>query len=98
GNSGTTPMTFTVTVTPVNTTKDITVNYATIDGTATALSDYQPTSGTLKIQHGHATGTITVLVKGDTVFEGDENFFVNLSNPHNAVILQGQGVGTIHDD
>jgi len=31
-------------------------------------------------------------------FEPDETFFVNLSNPVNASIAAGQGVGTIQND
>ena len=40
---------------------------------------------------------ITVLVNGDTAFEGDETFTVELSNPTSAVIEDGEGVGTIED-
>ena len=35
---------------------------------------------------------------GDTVFEPDEDFFVNLSNPVNASIADFQGKATIQDD
>jgi len=41
---------------------------------------------------------VTVGVKGDTLFEGNETFFVNLSNPANAVISDNQGQGTITND
>ena len=38
-------------------------------------------------------------VNGDTKVEGDETFFVNLSNPSsNAVIGDAQGQGTITND
>ena len=37
-------------------------------------------------------------VNGDTLCEPDETFFVNLSNPVNADIADGQGVGIIEDD
>src|SRR5262249_55228845 len=42
--------------------------------------------------------TVTVLVNGDRLAEPNEAFFVNLSSPTNAVINDGQGVGTIVDD
>jgi len=37
-------------------------------------------------------------VKGDTAAEPDESFFVNLSNPVNATIIDGQGICTIVND
>jgi hypothetical protein len=37
-------------------------------------------------------------VLGDSIDELDETFTVNLSNPANATIADGQGVGTITDD
>ena len=37
-------------------------------------------------------------VNGDTKFEGDEYFFVNLSSTVNAGILDSQGVGMILND
>jgi len=44
------------------------------------------------------TQFLTVFTKGDTVVEGDEQFFLNLSNPVNATIADGQAVVTIIDD
>ena len=41
---------------------------------------------------------ITILVNGDTKLEPDETFFVQLSSPVNATILDGTGVGTIQND
>jgi hypothetical protein len=41
---------------------------------------------------------VTVQVCGDTTFETNETFFVNLSNPSNATISDGQGLGTITND
>ena len=37
-------------------------------------------------------------VNGDTAVEPDETFFVNLTNPTGASVLDGQGVGTIAND
>jgi len=97
GNSGTTGATFTVTASQP-TGVPITVNYATADGTATAPSDYASASGTLTIPANTTSATITIAVNGDTTFELDETFFVNLSAPANANILDGQGVCTILND
>lgn len=77
---------------------DVAVEYATFDGTAVAGIDYQPTSGTLTIPAGQSSGTIVVLVIGDTQDEPDETFTVELSNAVNATIEDASGMGTILDD
>src|SRR6185312_14740102 len=70
----------------------------TEDDTATAPEDYTATSGTLTFAAGESSKTISVPVRGDHDFEPDERFFVNLSNPTNAEIAQGQGIATILND
>ena len=103
GNSGTTSFTFTVTKTG-STALDVTVNYATADGTAqddnptSEDSDYAPTSGTLTFAANEGTKTVTVLVNGDALEEPNETFSVTLSSPTNATVSDGTGVGTINDD
>lgn len=97
GNSGTTNFNFTVNLS-VAIGQPVMVNYATANGSATDGSDYQAASGTLTIPAGQTSGIVTVLVNGDQVSEPNENFFVNLSNPTNGTIADGQGVGTIYDD
>jgi len=98
GNVGTTPATFTVSLSEP-TTATVTVDFATADGTATlADNDYQSNSGTLTFSPGDTTETITVLVNGDTAVEPDENFFVDLSDPQNGTIADGQGVGSVLND
>ena len=99
GNSGTTPATFTVTMSAAS-GQTVTVNYATADGTATGGTDYNPTSGTLTFAPGVVTQTVTVTVNSDTIDESNETFFVNLSAPTNATCTGGdcQGQGTITDD
>ena len=97
GNAGTTAFIFNVTLTPAS-ASTVTVNYATINGTATAPSDYAATSGTLTFTPGQTTQTVTVQVNGDTTVEPDETFFVSLSIPVSAMIARAQGVGTILND
>jgi hypothetical protein len=94
---GRTQFQFTVTLSSVS-DQDVTVTYATANGTARARSDYRPISGTLLIPAGQTTGTIAVLVNGDRRGEADEAFFVTLTGATNATILDGSGVGTILDD
>ena len=97
GNTGSVNAVFTVTLSAAS-TQQVTVDYATANGTATAGIDYTATSGTLTFAAGQTSRTITVPVLGGTVAESTETFVVNLSNPVNATIADGQGQGTILDN
>ena len=97
GDTGTTNATFELTL-PGPRTQQVTVDYATADGTAVAPADYAPANGTVTFAPGQTSKTITVAVKGDTLDENAETFFVNLSNAANATIAKGQGVATIADN
>lgn len=96
GNAGTVSLTFTVSLASAS-TKTVTVNYATSDGTAKAGSDYQAASGQVTFAPGETAKTFTVLVNGDTLNEADETFFVNLSGASNAWI-GSRGMGMIVND
>ena len=78
--------------------KEITLNYATADDTATAGSDYTQTNGTLTYSAGETTKTIDVPVFEDGSPEEDETFTVTLSNAVSATIGDSTGRGTILDD
>ncbi|MEZ4593155.1 MAG: Calx-beta domain-containing protein [Chloroflexota bacterium] len=97
GDSGTTDAVFTVTLSPAS-SQTVTVNYATVAGSATANNDYTPTSGQLTFTPGQTSRTITVPIIGDTNDESDETFTVNLSSASNADIIDGTATGTIVDD
>jgi hypothetical protein len=97
GDTGQVPLTFTVTLSQES-SQEVTVDFSTADGSALAGLDYEPISGTVTFGPGETSKTITVLVNADVVDEFDENFTVELSNPTNATIADGQGVGTITDD
>ena len=97
GNSGTTLFVFTVTLSAASDVP-VTVNFATANGTAKAGEDYDAKSGTLTFAPGETSKTITIVVKGDKKKEANETFFVNLSGAVGALILDGQGLGTILDD
>ena len=87
GNSGTTAVTFTVSLSTAS-GLPVTVNYATADGTAKALGDYAATGGTLTFAPGETTKTIVVAVVGDATYEANETFFLNLSGPANASLAR----------
>jgi large repetitive protein len=97
GNGSTSNAIFTVSLSSPS-TKPITVNYATFDGTATAGIDYTASSGTLTFAPGITSQTIIVAVIGDRIDEVDEIFSINLTGATNATITDAQGVGSITDD
>ncbi|MBS7540666.1 beta strand repeat-containing protein [Ancylobacter lacus] len=101
GNSGTTNLVFTVTLSSASATAT-TIKYATADGTAKAGSDYKATSGTLTIAAGATTGTVTVAVTGDTTYEANETLSLVLSSPTGATLAGGgaslAATGTIKND
>jgi probable HAF family extracellular repeat protein len=97
GNSGTTTAVFTVSLSAA-TSFPVTVCYDTADGTAYAGLDYQSASATLTFAPGETSKTISISVISDRIAEANETFYVNLSQPTNATIAAGQGVGTILDD
>ncbi|MEB3308716.1 MAG: glycosyl hydrolase family 18 protein [Snowella sp.] len=97
GNTGSFNAVFTVSLNAAS-SNPVTVSYTTADGTAKSLSDYTAIAGTLTFNPGETVKTVTVAVKGDTLYEGNENFFLNLSNPTQAIITDGQGIATIVDN
>ena len=69
-------------------TGEVSVQYRTVDGSATAGSDYTDTSGTLTWPDGNASPkTISVPITEDSVPEGDETFTLELFNPTGWAIL-----------
>ena len=97
GNAGTTTATFTVTLSAAS-GKSVTFDWATHPGTATAGTDYVAASGNRTIAAGPRPPRSRVTVNGDVLDEANETFGVTLSNPGNATIGDGSGLGTITDD
>lgn len=95
GDTGTTNMVFTVTLTQP---ASVSVAFSTTNGTATSGVDFQPTNGTVVFFGGVTNQTISVPVFGDGVFESNETFFVTLTNASGATIFRSTGVGTILDE
>ena len=90
GDSGTTAMTFTVSLTgSVNT--PVQVEWATSDGTAIAGEDYAAAAGTATIPANATSTTFTVTVTGDEVDEIDETFYVTISLADFEPALNGDG-------
>ncbi len=77
---------------------DVTVDFATADGTATEASDYTGNSGSVTITAGNTSASVTVQVLADAAsFEGNETILVNLSNANGATIDDGQGTITVSE-
>jgi hypothetical protein len=97
GDTGTTDAVFTLTLTPAS-QSPVTVELATVDGTAVAPEDYTSVSSSVTFDPGETVRTVVVAVNGDTAYELDETFTVELSNPSGATIGDGQASGTILND
>jgi predicted extracellular nuclease len=99
GNSGTVTASFTVSLSS-STHSGVTFDISTQDDSAmTADNDYMANTLTAQsIPNGQQTYSFDVIVKGDTNFEPNETFFVNVTNVAGATVSDGQGVGTITND
>jgi hypothetical protein len=97
GNAGTRHLEFVVSLTGASDV-DASVDFATVDGTATGGTDFVAASGILSLPAGETTGVVDVVVKGDSAHEATEHLSLALSNPSNAVIGDGTGRGTIVND
>ncbi len=97
GNAGTTTLSFAVSLSTAS-TQAVSVNFATADGTAAALGDYQAASGKVTFSPGQKSKTVSVAIVGDTTVEQDETLTVALSGPVNATIAKGSATGTIKND
>ncbi len=76
-----------------------TVNYTTVNGTATAPSDYVAKSGTLVFPRGGTrTKNVCTTLKGDVLVEPTEGFKLRISNASGASIADNVGQITVTDD
>jgi hypothetical protein len=73
------------------------VSYSTANGKAKNKRDYQQTRGTLVFEPGDFRKFIEVPIVGDKRVELEESFKVNLRQPVNGFIEDGQGIVTITD-
>jgi uncharacterized repeat protein (TIGR01451 family) len=106
GNEGSRIFTFTVSLSTVTPSTDVTFDIATQDMTATAANnDYVARKLTKQfIPAGQQTYRFDVVVNGDLAAEPDEAFAVDVSNVTGAVIIgdraanDSRGIGTIEND
>ena len=96
GDSGPTPMIFTVTLAPAASVQaTVEYNYL-LSGSATSGVDHAAIpSGTLTFAPGETSKTISVTVNGDTDMEPDEGIGLQLSNPAPSGFALASGSGRL---
>jgi beta-glucanase (GH16 family) len=79
--------------------KEVSVKYSTIEGTAKASSDYTAaTAQTVTFQPNETEKTITIAVVADDLKETDEIFTVKIDNPSNVFLTKGSAIITLKND
>ena len=78
--------------------QDVTVKYATANGSAKANQDYTAASGSLIFAAGETTKTVSVNVGSTIAGKANKQFAVNLSAPLNAVFADRHALATILDN
>jgi hypothetical protein len=76
----------------------ITVQFATINGTATSALDYVLNAGKVTFLPGQTEKTISVLAFDDGSYETQEEFFIQLTGAANAELVKDRAVGRIVDN
>jgi hypothetical protein len=98
GNDGQFELIFTLALSRAS-SKTVSVDFETQDGTAVAGIDYVAQAGAITWQPGERDNrTVRILINGDRDAEADETVNLFLSNPLNVAIVRGIGTGTIAND
>ncbi len=98
GNKGSVRLLFTVTLSPAASSR-VTVRAETANGTAKSGSDYDGGGPSLSFSPGETSKTVAFTIRGDTLAEPDETFFVDLGSANGgALIGHGRATGTIVND
>jgi len=99
-NEGAGNATFIITHTGAGTTLPFTVNYTTVNGSATSGNDYTATTGPLVFSGTTGeTKNITVPILDDTIIESIETFVIQFTSTSNlSVDITDTGTGSITDN
>ena len=97
GNSGLTPLRFTVVRTNPLATTNLTLNFTTASDSATSGVDFEAKTGQVTLTPQQPTATVSVNVIGDTLVEGIERFKLQVTDPLLASPAQ-VAFGVIFDD
>jgi len=96
-NEGAGTVTLSVSLSPAA-SSTVTVNYATIAGTAVGGQDYFGKSGTLTFNPGQTSRSYTVTIINDSVAETVETFSNRIFSPSGASISTSTAPVTINDN
>ena len=97
GDTGSTNLQFTITRS--NNNDEVSFDFGTANGTATAGSDYTAiASQGVMTAGGSLTFIVDVPISGDAVLEPDESFTLQIANVSGATVADDTGVGTIAND
>ena len=88
---------FTVTLSAAATSRDRQLRHAQWHS-APSGSDYTAASGKLTFSAGQTSKTVNVAVLGDSIYEPDETFFLDLSAASGATLARSTATGTITND
>ena len=97
GNTGTVAAGFTVTLSAPS-PQEVTVQYETLEETATEGSDFNFAAGTLTFAPGVTSQPVDVTVHGDLIDEQNETFSIVLGAASRAGGVDEMGQGTITDN
>lgn len=97
GDAGRRTMVFLVTLSQAA-IQPVTVEYATIDGTAAPGLDYLPQTNRLQLAPGEIAKTVEIPVLGDRLDEDDESVRLVLFHPAGGSLARAEAVGLIVDD
>ena len=97
GNAGTVTADFTLSLS-ASSPQEVTVEYETIDDTATAGEDYVAVDAVASFAPRQTEQTLSITVNGDTADELDETFFIALSAAVNGTVATELAQGTITND
>ena len=75
----------------------VTVDYRTANGTASAGTDYTAANGTLTFEAGESSQTVEVAVLDDSHDEGEETMTLRLSHPSEGRLADAEATGTIEN-
>jgi hypothetical protein len=89
GSNGTATANFKVSLASAQ-PQTVTVDFTTVDGSATAGSDFVATNGTVTFVPGETLKTVAVTLTPDAPPEPDEEFYLDLSNVANALLVKNR--------
>ena len=78
--------------------RTILLGYTTIEGTATAGTDYQEATEFVTLSPGDRKATVTIAIAPNQTLEDDETFQLMTFGGSNVIVEKGTATGTIVDD